>query len=196
MRTSQADTWRNPNNDHLVKHTHTFPSSALQPLLVDCTTRGEIMQQHPAGWCVGSTPRSNKSRRCPANNHPSAGRLCLQSKVKGLQEHEAYFIQYFRYERPGQMPPLHQEHIYCVLQQLPTSSQLEFIFLNLTDLREVKAELWEVIRPQHGINKRHVFLQENTEDQAEDKELLLTQLLRPHADFYQKGRKLSHHRQT
>lgn len=95
---------------------------------------------------------------------------------------------------------LHQEDINCVLQRLTSQQSARvdyfFLFLNLTGSREVKAELWKVIRPQHGINKRRLFLQENTEEQAEDKELLLTQLPRPHADFLSKGRKSSHHWQT
>lgn len=145
--TSQADTWRNPNNDHLVKHTHLSLLSPAAPVS-RLHQRGRDNAAAPSRLICWFNTEKQQIRCCPANNHPSVGRLSLQSKVKGLQEHETYFIQCFGYERPGQMPPLHQKHIYCVLQQLPTSSQPEFIFFNLTDLRGVKAELWKVIRVQ------------------------------------------------
>lgn len=139
---------------------------------------------HSAGWSVGSTPRSNKSRCCPANNHPSVGRLSLQSKAKGLK-HILFSISGMK--GPGRcLHSIRNTSAVSYSSSQPAVSQSLFFF-NLTDLREVKAELWKVIRPQNGINKHHLFLQEDTEDLSEDKELLLTQLLRPHADFYQRA---------
>ena len=65
---THSSTWRNPRNDHLVKHTQPFP---LKPCslgsLCYCLARhtGQIRLQQLRGRFVCSTQNSNKSRSHP-----------------------------------------------------------------------------------------------------------------------------------